>query len=506
MPRVSSLLLSLALLAPVLAGAQEPAPQPAPKRTIHEKLTPCKIEGLDEEVLCGTLPVWENRTAKTGRKIDLAMVVLPAQSPNPAPDPVFYINGGPGYSSTAAASGFGQFLGEIRKQRDLVFVDQRGSGQSHPLKCPLPGGEDNLQGLLGDLFPIEILRSCLPGLQAKADLTQYTTAIAMDDLDEVREWLGYERINVFGGSYGTRAAQAYMRQHPEHVRSAILAGVMTADARMPLYIARQTQESIEKLFDDCMNEESCRTAFPDLRNEFRAVIERLRSGPVRQTVPHPKTGQPIELSIGHGPFTTTLRSMQYSPFKSIRIPLYIHRAAQGDYAPMIREALEYFNDTEWAIGQYLSITCVEDVARFGPQDVPAQIAGTYQGDDRIRQQVAACSFWPKAQVPADFWDPVRSTAPTLILTGWLDPATPPEWAVEVNRQLPNSLNVVIRDASHGPGGLANVMCYPKLITDFVANGTPVGLDTSCTKEMKRPAFLVKEEEEKREEGGKEEGE
>ncbi|RPH53904.1 hypothetical protein EHM82_07675, partial [bacterium] len=108
---------------------------------------------------------------------------------------------------------------------------------------------------------------------------------------------------------------------------------------------------------------------------------------------------------------------------------------------------------------------------------------------------------PKAQVPADFWDPVRSTAPTLILTGWLDPATPPEWAVEVNRQLPNSLNVVIRDASHGPGGLANVMCYPKLITDFVANGTPVGLDTSCTKEMKRPAFLVKEEE-KRQEGGR----
>lgn len=500
MKRIPFLLVILAPLTPVLAGAQEPAPQPAPsKRTIHEKLTPCKIDGLDEEVLCGTLPVWENRTAKAGRKIDLAMVVLPAKSPNPAPDPVFYINGGPGYSSTAAAPGFAQFLGEIREQRDLVFVDQRGSGQSHPLKCPLPGGEDNLQGLLGDLFQIDILRSCLPELQAKADLTQYTTAIAMDDLDEVREWLGYERINVFGGSYGTRAAQAYMRQHLDHVRSAILMGVMIADARMPLYIARQTQESIEKLFDDCMNEEGCRTAFPNLRNEFRSVIERLRKGPVRQAVPHPKTGQPIELSIAHGPFTTTLRAMQYSPFKSLRIPLSIHKAAQGDYAPMIREALEYFNDTEWAIGQYLSITCAEDVARFGPADVPAQIAGTYQGDDRIRQQVAACSFWPKARVPADFWDPVRSTAPTLILTGWLDPATPPEWAVEVNRQLPNSLNVVIRDASHGPGGLTNATCYPKLITDFVVNGTPVGLDTSCTKEVKRPAFLVKEEETKEEE-------
>jgi pimeloyl-ACP methyl ester carboxylesterase len=498
MPRVPFLLLGLALFAPVLSGAQEPAPRPAsPKRTIHEKLKPCKIGGLDEEVLCGTLPVWENRTTRAGRKIALKIVALPAQSSNPAPDPLFYITGGPGYSSTVTASGLGQFLGEIRKNRDLVFVDQRGSGESHPLKCPLPGSEENLQGLLSDLFPIDILRSCLPELQAKADLTQYTTAIAMDDLDEVREWLGYERINLFGGSYGTRAAQAYMRQHPGHVRSAVLAGVMTADARMPLYIARQAQESMEKIFDDCMAEESCRTAFPNLRNEFRSVIDRLRKGPVRQTVPHPRTGKPVELSIAHGPFTTTLRSMQYSPFKAIRIPLYIHKAAQGDYAPMIREALEYFNDTEWAIGQYLSITCAEDVARFGPQDVPAQIAGTYQGDDRIRQQVAACAFWPKAQVAANFWDPVRSTAPALILTGWLDPATPPEWAVEVNHQLPNSLNVVIRDASHGPGGLSNPTCYPKLITDFVVNGTAVGLDTSCTKEMKRPAFLVKEEEEKK---------
>ena len=487
----SPLLICIALLAPVCAGAQQASP--APPRTLFQKLEPCKIEGFQEEVLCGTMSVWENRTAKSGRKIDLYIVVLPAQNANPAPDPVFYINGGPGYGSAGAASGMGQFLGEIRKQRDLVLVDQRGTGKSHPLHCDLPGGEDDLQGYMRTLFPMATLRACEPKLAAQADLTQYTTTIAMDDLDDVRAWLGYERINVYGGSYGTRAAQAYVRQHPEHVRSAVLAGVMIMDGRMPLYHARKAQDSIDKVFDDCAAEESCRTAFPDLRGDLAKVIARLDQGPVTQTIQHPKTGKPVALSIPRGAFTTTLRAMQYSPFLAVRIPLYVHMAAQGDYGPMMRMTIQDRTDPDWNIGMYLSITCAEDVARIDPQDVPALVANTYQGDDRIRDQTEACSFWPRATVPEDFFKPLDSVAPTLILTGWSDPATPPEWAAEVARHLPNAVNVVIRDGAHGPGGLSHIECYPKLISDFIANGTPYGLDTSCVKEMKRPPFLTREE-------------
>jgi pimeloyl-ACP methyl ester carboxylesterase len=486
-----ALLICLPLLSAALAAAQQSAPTAS--RTIHQRLKPCKVQGLEDEVLCGTMSVWENRAAKSGRKIDLYMVVLPARSPNPAPDPLFYINGGPGYGSAGTAAGMGQFLDEIRNQRDIVLLDQRGTGKSHPLYCELPGGEDDLQNYMRTLFPMATLRDCEPQLAAKADLTQYTTPIAMDDLDEVRQWLGYERINVYGGSYGSRAAQAYMRQHPQHVRSAILAGAIIMDARMPLYHARKAQESIDKLFDDCAAEESCRTAFPDLRGDLAKVIARLEQGPVKQTIPHPKTGKPVELSIPLGAFTTTLRAMQYSPFLSLRIPLYVHMAAQGDYGPMIRGTILDRTDPDWNIGMYLSVTCAEDVARIDPRQVPNLIANTYQGDDRIRDQVEACSFWPRAKVEEDFFKPVESPIPTLILTGWLDPATPPEWAAEVQRHLPNSLNVVIRDAAHGPGGLSNIGCYPKLISDFVANGTPFGLDTSCIKEMKRPPFLTKEE-------------
>jgi pimeloyl-ACP methyl ester carboxylesterase len=491
MKRISTLIF-LSLSSAALAAAQEGSAAAAP-RTIHQRLQPCKVGGLEEEVLCSTMPVWENRAARSGRKIDLYMVVLPATSPNPVPDPVFYISGGPGYGSAGGAADFGQFLGEIRKQRDIVMVDQRGTGKSHPLHCVLPGGEDDLQGYMRTLFPMATLRACEPKLAEKADLTQYTTAIAMDDLDEVRAWLGYERINLLGGSYGTRAAQAYMRQHPQHVRSSILTGVIIMDSRMPLYHARKAQDAIDKLFDDCAAEESCRTAFPRLRDDLAKVMARLDQGPVKQTIPHPKTGKTVELSIPKGAFTTTLRAMQYSPFLSVRIPLYLHMAAEGDYGPMMRMTILDRTDPEWNIGLYLSITCAEDVARIDPKEVPAQIAGTYQGDDRIRDQVEACSFWPWAQVGEDFFKPVESPIPTLILTGWLDPATPPEWAVEVARHLPNSVNVVIRDGAHGPGGLTQIMCYPKLIADFVANGTPYGLDTSCVKEMKRSPFLTKDE-------------
>lgn len=489
MKRILLTLACLCLLSPAVSSAQQ-----APKRPIHQKLKPCKVERMEEEVLCGTMSVWENRTTKSGRKIDLYMVVVPALSPNPAPDPVFFIEGGPGYNAAGLASDLAEFLAEIRKQRDIVLVDQRGMGKSNGLHCDTPGSESDLPGYMRTLFPMDALRACQPKLAAKADLTQYTTAIAMDDLDDVRAWLGYERINVYGGSYGTRAAQAYLRQHPDRVRSALLSGVMIMDARMPFFHARKAQEAMEKLFDDCAAEESCRAAFPDPRGDLAKAVARLKQGPVKQTVKDPKTGKPVELSLPLGAFTTTLRAMQYNPNASRRIPLYLHMAAQGDYGPMMLATIRDRTDPFWDLGAYLSITCAEDVARIDPREVPALIANTYQGDDRIRDQVEACSFWPKAQVPEDFFKPVQSLAPTLLLTGWLDPATPPEWAAEVQRHLPNSLNVVIRDAAHGTGGLSNSECYTKLISDFIANGTPFGLDTACVKEMKRPAFLVKESE------------
>jgi pimeloyl-ACP methyl ester carboxylesterase len=389
--------------------------------------------------------------------------------------------------------GLVELLADVHKQHDFVFVDQRGTGKSHPLHCDLPGSADDLQGYMRTLFPLPALQACEPKLAAQADLTQYTTATAMDDLDDVRAWLGYDRIDVFGGSYGTRAAQAYLRQHPEHVRTAVLSGVMIMDAKMPLYHARKAQDAIEKLFDDCAADEACRTAFPDPRGDLKKVVARLDQGPVKQQMVSPKTGKPVELSLPKGAFTTTLRAMQYNAGLAARIPLYLHLAAQGDYRPMVRMTLMDREDPHWDIGLYLAITCSEDVGRIDLKEARILAAKTYQGDDRIHDQLAACGLWPHARVPESFFQPLESVAPALLLTGWLDPATPPEWATEVAHHLPNSLNVVVRDGGHGPGGLSHPECYAHLIGDFIASGTPIGLDTACAKEMKRPPFATKDE-------------
>jgi pimeloyl-ACP methyl ester carboxylesterase len=496
-------ILLLGWLAALPAAGAEPIPAPPspttpPVRLTSRGLSPCEVPGLEGGgatgiSLCGTIPVWENRVTRQGRKLDLKIVVLAATSAHPAPDPVFYITGGPGYSSAASAGDLGQFLGALRADRDLVFVDQRGMGGSNPLRCPNPGSAEDPQGYLRDLFPLEALRACRPQLEARADLTQYTTAIAMDDLDEVRERLGYGRINLIGTSYGTRAAQTYIRQHPRSVRSAVLAGVMIIDARMPLYLAREAQESIDKLFDDCGGAQACREAFPDPRGDLARALARFERGPVRQKIRDAKSGGELDLALPRGAFTTALRSLQYSPGASSRIPLYLHQAAAGDFEAITRVAIDYFADPDWYLGAYQSIVCAEDVARIDPAEIPGQIAETYMGDDRLRQQIESCKIWPRADLPEGFFAPLRSDAPILLITGWLDPATPPEWAAEVQKTLPNSLNVVIRDGAHGPGGLEHIECWGKLMTDFIQNGTPFGLDTSCVAGMKRTPFALKVE-------------
>jgi pimeloyl-ACP methyl ester carboxylesterase len=470
------------LLVPALASAQRFA----------GKLQPCRIENLDEEVLCGKHSVWENREARSGRRIDLHLVVLPARSPSPVPDPLFYLPGGPGEASIEVAPFFAQAFSGLRRDRDLVFIDPRGTGRSGALACTFPGSEDDPQGYLREMFPLEPIRACAAELGKRADLRQYTNIQVLDDLDEIRAWLGYERINLYGGSYGTRAAVVYLKRHPEHVRSLVLDALVPLDFRSPSNYARSAQTALDRLFDDCAVEEACRAAFPNLRSEFRTVLERLDRAPGKATVKHPKTGEPVELSIPRTAFTTTLRSMQYSPWGYVQIPLTVHKAFEGDYGPIVRAALQRGGPADW-MGGFLSITCAEDLARLDPAEAKRTSAGTYLGEDRVRQQRAACAAWPTARMPEDFWKLPESPVPVLVLSGWMDPVTPPEGAQETLAHLPNHAHVMIRDAAHGTDGLNDFPCTFDIITQFVESGSPIGLDTSCASRMKRQPFALKEE-------------
>ncbi|HYO90439.1 MAG TPA: alpha/beta fold hydrolase, partial [Pyrinomonadaceae bacterium] len=209
------------------------------------------------------------------------MIILPAFSKKPAPDAVFFFAGGPGQGAASIASYIGEeLLAKVRQERDIVFVDQRGTGESNPLNCNLYNDDSDLQGYFEEMFPAKAVRACRERLEKIADLTQYTTSIAIEDLDDIRRALGYEKINLYGGSYGTTVSLAYLRRYGAHVRSAILAGVAPLDFKLPLPFAKGAQHSIDRLIRDCEDDNACRQAFPKLREEFQAVLDRLMKEPV----------------------------------------------------------------------------------------------------------------------------------------------------------------------------------------------------------------------------------
>ena len=216
------------------AACHKPASS-ANRLTTSGPLKPCKLPGINEELLCGKLTVFENRETRSGRTIDLNVVVLPALDSTSKEEPLFHLEGGPGVAATGAADFYAKEGKEYRRHRDVVLVDQRGTGKSNPLTAA--ARTRSPQDYLTEMYPVEYVKNLRQALEQRADLTQYTTSIAMDDLDDVRAWLGYDRINLFGLSYGTRAVLVYMRQHPDRVRSAILMGVAPTYLKMPLYHA-----------------------------------------------------------------------------------------------------------------------------------------------------------------------------------------------------------------------------------------------------------------------------
>jgi pimeloyl-ACP methyl ester carboxylesterase len=451
------------------------------------ELAPCEPPGL-KQARCGRYEVWEDRARRSGRKIGLKVVVVPATGPDRQPDPFVFLNGGPGESATAAAAGLAHAFAKILARRDFLLVDQRGTGGSNPLDCTLYGPE--LQSFLGDFFPAETTRRCRPELEAKADLSLYTTSIAMDDLEEVRVALGYPALNLFGGSYGTRASLEFMRRHPGSVRTATLHGVAPPSFPMPLNFARDAQRALDGVLAVCAAEPGCAAAFPSLPAEAKAVIATLERGPVRTEILDPQSGEATTVALSRDLAAEAIRYLLYQSGSASMIPVVVHQAAQGDFGPLAefaafgRRAIV----SSGATGMYLSVTCAEDLPRIAPGEGERLAAGTFLADYRLRQQRRACEIWPAMSPAAGFAEPVASQAPTLLLSGEWDPVTPPSQAEAALRHLPQGRHLVVRSGGHSFEGLLGVECVTGLMTTFVEAGSAEGLDTGCLSGIKRPPF------------------
>src|SRR5438876_10714019 len=452
------------------------------------KLKPCRLDGIDEQLFCGKMTVFENRETRTGRTIDLNIAVLPALDQKTKAEPLFDLAGGPGASSADRADFYAGSGKEYRRGRDVVCVDQRGTGQSNRLSIPR---EKTASYYLSEMFPIDYVKQLRHALEQRADLTKYTTSIAMNDLDEVRAWLGYDRINLFGASYGTRAALVYLPQHPAHVRSAILLAVAPTALKMPLHHAESGARAMDLLLNECERDPASHAAFPQIRDDWKNVLAQLEKQPARVEYSPPDKSAPTTVEIQRSEFGEKIRSWMYGRDKAARIPLIVHHAAGGDFAPFLKEAIGPSIPDFVADGMYLSVTCAEDVPFIDPAEAANLTAGNPFGDYRVFQQTRACSMWPRGEIPSDFLEPVRSNAPVLIFSGNMDPVTPPKYGEEVARHLPNSKHVIIPEAGHGVDGLTDPGCIDRIAVEFLDKGDAKNLDVSCVERMARPPFVTK---------------
>ena len=451
-----------------------------------DKLSPCTADEMPVDAYCGTLRVFENRDTKQGRQIDLNIVVLPALSSDPKPDPFVFLAGGPGQGAAQMAKQLREAFRQIINDRDIVLVDQRGTGKSNPLNCI--DEDDSLKAFEAtEEAAMERLKKCLAGYDA--DLRLYTTDIAMDDLDDVRALLGYDKINVYGGSYGTRAGLVYMRRHGDRVRTAVLDGVAPPNMRLPLHAPRDVQRAFDRLIADCEADAACNTTYPNLGARARALIARLEKDPPLVSIVHPRTGERGEIRMTARIVVNVIFATLYQPVAASLVPALIARAEQNDFQGLL--ALAGSNDSgarpNMSVGMQLSVLCAEDGPRMTPEDAIKQAEGTLFGRHVLRLQREACAFWPRGHVGPSFYEPVQSSIPTLILSGDIDPITPPVWGEEIATTLPNSKHIVLPGTGHTAGGTG---CGRRLIKAFIDAGTADNLDTSCVQKITRPPYFV----------------
>ena len=481
--------LLLALPAPLAAARATDAP--APPRLALE---PCHLPGLEREIRCGRFEVFEDRAAARGRKIALRVVVLPSTGAERAADAVFYFEGGPGASAVADAAGLATEWAEINRRRDVVLVDVRGTGESNGLQCKALQGHAGALAALESFLPVAGVRACRQDLEPRANLALYTTEHAVDDVDDVRAALGYDRINVAGGSYGSLFALTYLRRHGEHVRTAMLEGVVPPGARLPLHFARDAQRALDQLLAACARDAACHAAFPDTAGELDRLLARLAAEPATVQVQDPRSGQPVSLALTRNAVVQTIRYMLYMPLTAAQIPLQVHLAAQGDLAPLAATAYLFGAwMTDMSDGYFLSVTCTEDVPFFTLEEAEVEGRGTFLGPMRVQAQKAACAEWPHGRVPAGFAEPVRSEVPTLLLSGERDPVTPAADAVAAARTLPRSLHLIVPGGGHSLEGLKGVECIDRIYHEFLERGRLEGLDTSCVAAIEPLPFVLRDE-------------
>jgi pimeloyl-ACP methyl ester carboxylesterase len=474
---VKSAALALCLIAGTAAGAQP--------------LTDCRVAGLRNSVKCGEVKRPLDPARPEGPMISVHYVVVPAMARHQLADPVFLIAGGPGQSAIDIAPQVMPLFSRLNNRRDIVFVDQRGTGASAPLTCADPKRE-TLAEQSGVDEQIERLAQCKtellkrPYIKAAADLGFFTTTIAVQDLDAVRRELGAMQIDLVGVSYGTRAVLEYMRQFPGAVRRAVLDSVAPPDMALPASFSTDGQAAFDALLAACTSEPACAQAYPALRTDWAALLAGL---PKPASASHPLTGQREQFTLTRDLVLGAVRGALYNPAMAAALPAAITDAAHGRYDGLIGmgSLLNSRRGLQLAMGMHFSVVCAEDLPRLdASRDTPGADFGTH--DATLYRRV--CADWPRGAVPDAFYTVPPTRTPTLLLSGGLDPATPPRHGARVAAALgPAAQHVIVANAGHSVLGIG---CARDLLYRFIDTAddrAATAIDASCLKGIPRPGVF-----------------
>ncbi len=454
-------------------------PLTAQARTLGSlAFSPCTLtaplSAASVEAQCTTLQVPENHAAPEGRKIALAIAWIPAER-DAAPDPVFMLAGGPGQSARETYPQAAAAFAATRRNRHLLLVDQRGTGESHRLACRDQEGRSAITDEATPEAGQAFAERCRDELQARADLRFYTTTDAVADLDAVRAAIGAETINLVGISYGTRVAQQYARRHPQHTRALVLDGVVPNTLVLGNEHARNLEAALDLHFARCSDDALCRERFGDPRELLASLLQRLGQASVPVSYRDPNTGELRSEDYTRGHLAGLVRLYSYVPMAAAMLPLLLHEAEQGRLEPLAAQTRLIVSQLSEQImhGMQLSVMCTEDAPGFiaDPAD-----AGSVLGAEFVEFARAQCAVWPSGDKPADFNQPLTGDVPALLLSGEFDPVTPPRYGEEVAATLPNARHLVLRGQGHN---VLPVGCTPRLMARFLDTLDAKALDASC---------------------------
>ena len=445
-------------------------------------LSPCQLEHPQKLSVvsadCGILTVPENPLKPAGRQIGLAFARVPAINRRKQPDPLFVIAGGPGMAATTFYAMTAPVFARIHRDRDIVLLDQRGTGGSNPLNCP-DEGETNSE--VGNDTLVAEARRCLEQLSTKADVSQYTTSLAVNDLERLRRVLGYDKINLYGVSYGTRVAQHYLRRFPSQARTLVLDGVVPPEVSLGPDMAIDAEASLARILGRCAREPACRTQFGAPEQDYHDLWQSLQTHPAPISVADPSTGLATHFEFTRFHLAMVLRLSIYSAEPTALLPLLLHQARESqDYSRLAAQFLllsRSYSDAV-AAGMNNTVACTEDLAFYAPKEGErAKLEDTFLGTAQLDALLAICKVWPHGPIDPDFHASLHADVPVLLLSGSDDPVTPPSYAEQARRGLTHSLSVVLKDFGHGQ---IAAPCVDRVMGNFINHASVEGLDVACT--------------------------